>query len=131
METTHKELINLQLHSSEVEELEKNSPVRINRLYIDNTTLKVVFYAPTYRRGTAGRYNSKENILFFADEVHMQTVLQQSGLNEKILDEFIVDLTIVNETKIVKEKNTVKDSRPPRQFWYDKDEQGEGAPAQM
>jgi len=98
IQVTKDELNLLLMHSSDVEEIEKNSPLKIScfpcAIFLDTATLKVVICSEIYRRGTAPRYNSKENIIFFADKVHLQQSLRKWGLAENILDEFIIELAI-------------------------------------
>jgi hypothetical protein len=101
MKVSNDELNWLMMHSSVVEELQKNSPLLIqywqHRIFLDTSTLKVVLCSGIYSRGTAPRYNPKENIIFFADKVHLGMSLRSWGLAENLLDEFIVDLTIDEE----------------------------------
>ena len=101
MKVSPDELNWLMMHSSVVEELQKNSPLLIqywqHRIFLDTATLKVVLCSGIYSRGTAPRYNPKENIMFFADKVHLRMYLQRWGLAENLLDEFIVELEISEE----------------------------------
>jgi len=106
MKITKDELNHLLMHSSDVEEIEKNSPLFISsyprKIYLDTATLKVVICPEVFRRGIAPRFNSKENILFFAGEVHLHLSLRKWGLAENCLDEFIIEI-IISE-KIVEEQ---------------------------
>ncbi len=108
------ELNSLLMHSSEVESIEQNSPIVIqycpHRIYLDTTTLKVILCPAIFRRSTKPHYNPKENIIFFANEVHLRMSLQHWGLDESILDEFIEELTIQEE--IVKEATLEKFAVP-------------------
>jgi hypothetical protein len=106
MQINHDQANALLMHSSEVEELEQNSPLFISyfphRKYLDTKTLKVILCSDVYRRGAAPRYNPSENIIFFANEVHLQQYLLKWGLVENALDEFIEKLEITSEEIVEK-----------------------------
>jgi hypothetical protein len=110
----------LLMHSSEVEVLEQNSPLFISyfphRRYLDTTTLKVVLCPDVYRRGTAPRYCPNENIIFFANEVHMQQYLLKWGLAENALNEFIEKLTIITDEIIEEIAATIAVTYPREQL---------------
>ena len=98
MQVSKDKLNHLMMFSSSVEEIQANSPIYItfypHRIFLDTKTLKVVLCSEIYSRGTAPRYNQKENIIFFADKVHLRMSLVKWGLAENRLDAFIEELQI-------------------------------------
>jgi len=105
MKANAEQINHLLLHSSSVEELEKNSPLKIrygpHYIFVDTVTLKVILCSEVYGRTTAALYNSKENIIFFANEVHMKQCLRQWGLAEDTLSEYLVELIIEEKSEEV------------------------------
>ena len=90
-----REINELLLHSSEVEELffERDSlKIRFgnqNEWFLDTDNLTVIIIPGVYSKGTAARYNRTENIIFFADNVHKTSCLTHWNLPSDLLDTYL------------------------------------------
>lgn len=93
----HDEINELLFHSSSVEEVNLLGQERLEiaffprRQFLDQETLKVIIVPAIYSKGTAGLYNPKQNILFFADKVHQHQCERNWGLEQGYFDRYVIE----------------------------------------
>lgn len=91
------QIYELLLYSSTVEEIQREGDklaiaFHPHRNYLNQADLKVMLVPAVYSKGSKPRYNSKENIIFFADRNQMEKYSKDWGFSPIFFEAFLTEV---------------------------------------